>query len=87
LATLLGLGSRRVVILRHLLGKGFARTGKRESGETGILYQKDVMKKALDEPVSCPQNAGASRNIFAALLLLLSPNHLLPHPSTAGRIG
>lgn len=54
-------------------------------GEIGVVYQKDVLKKALDEPVTYPQNAAASRNRFAAFLL--SPNHLLFHLSAASRIG
>jgi len=46
-------------------------------GKAGVVCQTRLLKKALDETVSCPQNARASRNVLVAFLYSLSefPRH------------
>jgi hypothetical protein len=36
--------------------------------KTGVVFQVRLLKKALDETVSYPQNAGAPRNVLVAFL-------------------
>jgi hypothetical protein len=40
-------------------------------GTAGVVFQVRLLKKALDETVSYPQNARASRNVFGCVSVFL----------------
>ena len=72
----LGFGESPGSYLKAFLRKWNLEGSEGMGRKTGIVCQAQLLKKALDERVSFPQNARALRNVLAAFLLSSEP---FPH--------